>query len=78
VAGIDIAWNYLLQNKRGLLNWRKAGQATFSAALRAKKLFYTPQVGKENLPKAALIVIGTTFVATWIGPILLRRGLELP
>src|SRR6266436_5364890 len=51
VAGIDIAGNNLLQNNCDLLSWRKAGQATFSAAQRPENLFYTQAAGKETFPK---------------------------
>jgi hypothetical protein len=46
VAGIDIATNYLLQIKSGLL-LAEGGPATFSTT-RIKHLFYTQLAGKET------------------------------
>jgi hypothetical protein len=49
VAGIDIAGTNLLQNKCGLLSWRKGGQATFSAATKAEKAILHLGCRKWNL-----------------------------
>jgi len=57
VAGIDIAWRNLLQKAR-FAEPAEGGQATFSAEVRTKNLFYTHVPRKGNLPQPALIEEG--------------------
>src|SRR6266853_1021603 len=64
VAGIDIAWNNLLQMRAQfaepaeelVLSASKDGQANIFRRTRAKNLFYTQVHRKGNLPKAGFIV----------------------
>src|ERR1700685_415823 len=49
VAGIDIVRNHLLQNKCGLLSWRKAGRPHFPPHTRTECLILHSVQKKENL-----------------------------
>jgi hypothetical protein len=55
VAGIDIAWKTLLHTLAVVKPAEGGGQATSSAATRAKALFYTQVRRKRNLLPADLI-----------------------